>query len=256
VDGGWGYWSDEKKASVEVTAMAMHAIALSDHPNSERMLSDGASWLRQKQDPAGYWGEAASPDPVRLSVLALDALALANGDQPTTLKKGLFRASGNSFYSNKSPRSTQDFAPKKRFKVALSFPGEIRDRVKAVADGLAEELGSSRVFYDNNFKSEIATINADLHLQNIYLKESDLVVVWFGGRYEEKMWCGLEWRAVRQKIASNDRDSLMFLKVDDGDVSGMFTTDGYIDIRKHSDEEIMDLILERVRSNDAKNVKT
>jgi TIR domain len=251
-EGGWGHWSDSKKASVEVTAMAIHAIALSDHPNCERMLSDGARWLRQRQDAAGFWQEDASPDAVRLTVLALEALALANGDQSTTLQNRSSGAGGFSSYSDKSPHRTHWPAPRKRFKVALSFPGEIRHRVKAVAQRLANSLGSDRVFYDDNFKSEIATINADLHLQNIYLKESDLVVVWFGGDYQEKMWCGLEWRAIRQKIASNDRDSLMFLKVDDGDVSGMFTTDGYIDIRKHSDKEITNLVLERVRSNDGR----
>jgi hypothetical protein len=45
----------------------------------------------------------------------------------------------------------------------------------------------------------------------------------------------------------------MFMKIDDGDVEGIFETDGYIDIRTHSDAEITELILQRIRSNGAKH---
>ena len=38
----------------------------------------------------------------------------------------------------------------------------------------------------------------------------------------------------------------MFVRMDDGNVSGVFKTDGYIDGRTHTPEEIAKFILERV----------
>jgi hypothetical protein len=49
----------------------------------------------------------------------------------------------------------------KRFSVALSFPGEHRDFVGAVAEHLAEKLGRSRALYDSRYESEFARINLD-----------------------------------------------------------------------------------------------
>ena len=44
----------------------------------------------------------------------------------------------------------------KRFKVALSFPGEQRNYVLQVAELLASELGKNKVFYDAWYKAELA----------------------------------------------------------------------------------------------------
>lgn len=36
----------------------------------------------------------------------------------------------------------------RRFRVALSFPGEHRERVEKIAEALGEKLGRDRVLYD------------------------------------------------------------------------------------------------------------
>ncbi len=46
-----------------------------------------------------------------------------------------------------------------RFRVALSFPGEHREVVKAVADKLVEKLGEGTVFYDAYFEYALARPN-------------------------------------------------------------------------------------------------
>ena len=43
-----------------------------------------------------------------------------------------------------------------RFDVALSFPGERREFVAAVADRLAAELGKERILYDKYHEAEFA----------------------------------------------------------------------------------------------------
>jgi hypothetical protein len=64
-----------------------------------------------------------------------------------------------------------------RFKVALTFPGERRSFVEAVAIELKKRLSVGSVFYDRDFTSQLARPNLDTMLQRIHLNNSDLVVV-------------------------------------------------------------------------------
>ena len=88
----------------------------------------------------------------------------------------------------------------KRFEIALSFPGEYRDFVKAVADKLSGEVGRERVFYDAYYEAELARPNMDTYLQKLYHDQTELIVVFLCAEYEQKEWCGLEWRAVRDLL--------------------------------------------------------
>lgn len=95
-----------------------------------------------------------------------------------------------------------------RFKVALSFPGEKREYVADVASEVKKHLGRDAVFYDMDFTAQLARPNLDTLLQRIYLDNSDLVVVFLCADYENKEWCGLECRAIREKIKSKNDHAL------------------------------------------------
>ncbi|MEA5581177.1 SUMF1/EgtB/PvdO family nonheme iron enzyme [Nodularia harveyana UHCC-0300] len=138
-----------------------------------------------------------------------------------------------------------------RFRVGLSFPGEARDFVEKVAQELALEWSKHKIFYDNFHEAELAIPNLDIHLQNIYHKQCDLVVIFIGKDYERKDWCRLEWRAIRDLIKTKIQKSpsaIMPIRIDSGDVSGLFSIDGYIDIRGRKPHEIASLINQRLSS--------
>lgn len=139
----------------------------------------------------------------------------------------------------------------RRFRVALSFPGECRPVVLAVAEHLKGELGQESVFYDNDYVAELARPNLDLLLQRIYHRNSDLVVVFLSGDYASKEWCGLEWRAIRDVIKQRRDATVMLLRLDQAQVSGLFGIDGYIDVANWSAAQIADAIVKRLRSNEA-----
>lgn len=84
--------------------------------------------------------------------------------------------------------ATPDNKPfaEQHFRVALSFPGEKRMFVEAVADELAKALPEKAVFYDNWFKPHLAVPSLDLVLQDIYHKRSSLVVVFLCEEYDKK----------------------------------------------------------------------
>ena len=135
----------------------------------------------------------------------------------------------------------------KRFAVAFSFAGETRARVGPIATCVALELTKARILYDQFHQAEFAIPDLDTHLQRLYHEESELIVVVICTRYEEKMWTGLEWRAIRNVLNKRDGQSIMFLRTDDGEVEGIFDSDGYLDLRNMTDEQVAGLILERLR---------
>lgn len=138
---------------------------------------------------------------------------------------------------------------RKRFGVALSFPGERRAFVKQIAEQLSKEVGQERVLYDKYYESEFARPDLDTYLQDLYHDESELIVVFLCADYERKEWCGLEWRVVRDLIKQRKTSAIMPLRFDNTEIPGLFSTDGYIQIDERSSREIADLIVQRMRIN-------
>lgn len=137
-----------------------------------------------------------------------------------------------------------------RFKVAFSFPSEVRGRVLEIVNHLKGALPAGSIFYDNDFTAQLARPNLDSLLQTVYLRNSDLVVVFLSGDYERKMWCGIEWRAIRGIINNKSDHAVMFMRSDDAEIPGVYAHDGYIDINKFNSDQIAEFILERVRLNE------
>ncbi|MCZ6653074.1 MAG: TIR domain-containing protein [Planctomycetota bacterium] len=140
-------------------------------------------------------------------------------------------------------------ATSKRFEVALSFPGERRDFVSAVAGHLTRTLGKERVFYDKNFEAELARPNLDTYLQAIYHDQSELIAIFLCGEYEKKEWCGLEWRAIRDLLKQRQAADIMPFRFDGTHIPGLFSIDGYVSLKDKTPVEVADLIGQRLLIN-------
>ena len=139
--------------------------------------------------------------------------------------------------------------PEKRFKIALSYPGERRPYVERVAARLAERVGEERLLYDRYHEAEFARPDLDTYLQALYHDQSELIVVFLCAEYDQKEWCGLEWRALRDLIKRRRSEEIMPLRFDHTEVPGLFSIDGSVWLGEGGDErapeEIADLILQR-----------
>lgn len=135
----------------------------------------------------------------------------------------------------------------KRFRVALSFPGEHRDFVERVAGRLAEILGRERVLYDRYYEAELARPDLDLYLQRLYHDQSELIAVFLCAEYARKEWCGLEWGAVRDLIKQRQTAAIMPFRFDTTEIPGLFSTHGYVWIGDRTPKEMAELILERLQ---------
>lgn len=149
-----------------------------------------------------------------------------------------------------------DSTPNHRFNIALSFPGEHRKFVEQVADNLAATFTKERVLYDHYHKAEFARLDLDIYLPDLYRTQSELVVLFLCSEYATKRWCRLEWRFIRQILATLDAKRIMLLSFGDpGDQSGLgiLDGDGYLDIGSSDPKEITEEIIKRFRLN--QNVK-
>ena len=165
------------------------------------------------------------PEPFSLSLQALEAL----------LEDPQIRKSKNNIEN-------------KHFKVAFSFPGERRELISSLFTILEKKLGKDTVFYDRQFNSQLARPELANLLKKIYEVNSDLVVVFLCKEYAEKMWCGIEWESVEKLIADKEADKVMYVKLDDFESNHIQPTDGYLDARHLSSEELSKLILERLKA--------
>jgi hypothetical protein len=135
-----------------------------------------------------------------------------------------------------------------RFAVALSFPGEKRMFVEAVANGLSATFSRERVLYDKYHDAELARLDLDLYLPRLYREHSELLVIFLCPEYARKRWCNLEWRYIRQLISTIDASKIMPLRFGDvGDFTelGILPGDGYIDVSPLSADEVVAKILKR-----------
>jgi hypothetical protein len=126
------------------------------------------------------------------------------------------------------------------------IPGRVAAIGRKIAAALEGMLGPDRYFYDNNYKAQLARPSLDVLLQDIYRNRSKLIVVFVGSDYRRKEWCGIELRAFREILLERGYERIMFVRLDDGEVEGVFRTDGYVDARHHSPSEIAHFIQHRV----------
>lgn len=110
VDGAWCTRLYDSEASIESTAMALHALALAKPFGWKFVAELGRDWLWSQQETDGDWREGLK-DPVYLTVLVLDAINLADGSGPVTFNEADHRngtgvSPQQDRVGKKQPRST------------------------------------------------------------------------------------------------------------------------------------------------------
>jgi len=142
--------------------------------------------------------------------------------------------------------NTKPLSSSHRFQIALSFPGESRARVQQIAENLSVSVPKESILYDRWLAAELARPNLDIYLTDLYRIDSLLLVFFLSGHYAEKEWCGLEWRVGRDLLKQKQEQRLMHLRLDDAEIPGLHSIDGYLDIRNLSDAQVTNAILERL----------
>jgi hypothetical protein len=216
-------------------------------PDAERFLSTVQQYVNSKST---HEPEEGSPTWILIEMFqsTMDTAiqrAVAYNERMSRQRERVFGSGDSTIEQPKSQTTTV----KKRFKIALSFPGERRQFVEQVAKCLAEKIGRDQLFYDKYYEPELARIDLDSYLQKIYHDDADLIAVFLCSDYEQKEWCGLEWRAIRDLIKRRSGSAVMPLRFDKTEIPGLFSIDGYVGIGTRTPSDIASCILERMHIN-------
>lgn len=96
------------------------------------------------------------------------------------------------------------------------------------------------------YEAEFARPNLDTYLQRLYHDESELIAIFLCTDYDQKGWCGLEWRALRDLIKQRQSSSIMLFRFDNTEIPGLFSIDGYVWIGDKLPKKVAELTLQRL----------
>jgi hypothetical protein len=110
-------------------------------------------------------------------------------------------------------------SPEPEYQVALSFAGEQRDYVKAVASALNKRgVGT---FYDEDDEINLWGKNLAEYLQHVYLTASNVVVMFISADYARKSWPMHERRSALARALDERREYILPVRFDDTTLPGL-----------------------------------
>lgn len=139
----------------------------------------------------------------------------------------------------------------KRFRVAFSFAGEKRDFVARLAAILAARFSEAAILYDKYHEAEFARGDLGLYLPDLYYDQSDLVIAVLCRNYQQKNWCGREWR----RFSTRENSAVMLCRFDHAMAQGLYEeTSGFVELDDKGPHQAAACILKRLASNDGKPI--
>ena len=148
----------------------------------------------------------------------------------------------SAIYTTKCERMSE---MKYNFDVALSFAGEDRSYVEHIFRLLKNR--QVRVFYDYENCSELWGADLPEKLDEIYRTDTKFCMVFGSKHYPDKKWTKLEKKSYKAaQIETGRYDYILPILLDDTEIPGILKTQGYLDARKLSPEEIVDAFIAKL----------
>jgi hypothetical protein len=113
------------------------------------------------------------------------------------------------------------------FDVALSFAGEQREYVRAVANLLTAT--DVKVFYDE--MADLWGHDMAVHFDEVYRTESRFVVPFVSEAYAAKAWPRHEFRSALARAVEEEGRYILPVRFDDTEIPGLRPTINYLDAR-------------------------
>lgn len=127
------------------------------------------------------------------------------------------------------------------YDVALSFAGEDRDYVEKVAKCLI--AAKINVFYDKYEEAVLWGKDLYVHLQDVYRNKAKFCMMFLSASYAKKVWTNHERQAAQARAFEENREYILPVKLDDTEIPGILPTQGYVDGRVKTPEDICRLLL-------------
>ncbi|MFB9474926.1 toll/interleukin-1 receptor domain-containing protein [Nonomuraea salmonea] len=134
------------------------------------------------------------------------------------------------------------------YDVCLSYAGEQRAYVELVAAGLRR--AGVRVFFDAYEQATLWGKDLYEHLSHIYQEAAQYCVLFASAEYAAKVWTSHERRNAQARALNANEEYILPARFDDTKIPGLSPTVAYIDLRGIAPEDLVGLILEKLRPHD------
>lgn len=133
-----------------------------------------------------------------------------------------------------------------KYDVAISFAGEDRNYAEQLANKLSEK--QVNVFYDSFEQADLWGKNLYDYLSTVYSEKSKFCVMLLSKHYESKLWTNLERKSAQARAFRENREYILPIRIDDTKITGIHETVGYIDIKSHPVDEIVKMIMKKLKT--------
>jgi hypothetical protein len=130
------------------------------------------------------------------------------------------------------------------YDVALSFAGENRDYVEAVAKRL--DGAGLTVFYDDFEQVNLWGQDLVVHLDEVYRTKARYCVIFISRFYRDKAWTTHELRSALARAVEERRAYLLPARFDDTEIPGVRPTIHYIDLRQLTPDQFAERVLQKL----------
>src|SRR6266566_681398 len=155
------------------------------------------------------------------------------------------QAQGARLVKGPAPSASPKPKPAKRYEIALSFAGEDRPFVEAVARNL-RSLGVT-LFYDAFHQTDLLGKDLTVHFAEIYKDKANYCAMFISNHYVSKTWPQFERQHALARAIVEKREYILPLRLDNSEVPGLSPTIGYINIRDTTPEAVADLLFRKIR---------
>jgi len=131
------------------------------------------------------------------------------------------------------------------YDVSLSFAGEDRKYVEAVAEAL--RAADVSVFYDAYEEVELWGRDLYQHLFQVY-STSRYCVIFVSAAYERRVWTRHELRSAQARALTEQREYILPARFDSTEIPGLPATIAYVDLTTKSPSEFAQLVIRKVRN--------
>ena len=130
--------------------------------------------------------------------------------------------------------------------VAISFAGEVRTFAEEIRDALNQR--GYTVFYDFDQQHKLWGQNLRVKLADVYANEAEYMLVLLSKEYPEKDWPAFEFEIGKAASKKRTKDYLLPVIVEDVSVVGLSKDVGFLDLRKKTVEEIVEVLTMKIEA--------
>jgi len=131
------------------------------------------------------------------------------------------------------------------YDVALSYASEDRSYVRVVAERLRAE--GVRLFYDEFETAKLWGVELPEIFLEIFQRKTRFTVAFISAHYVSKPWPMHEGRSALARAIVEQVPFFLPVRLDDSELPGLRPTVGYVDARSTSPEQLVAMILEKLR---------